>query len=154
MLLTDEQVNIRLESPLNLVNRLNQLTKRHSTSMDIFIPGPSDRLDHPNNNPLNDEYPAANSDDEIDNIVPDNVQKIKLGIVKVKALDVLHDSLDQLHSRLPEIDRVKDYSAIARDMNDILTAEDSKRSNINQQVIVYRPIINELSKYETVIANE
>ena len=156
MLLTDEQVNTRLESPLNLVNRLNALSRKTTNGMELFIPNNST-----NDSITNDKHvessagiSTANDDDELDNIIPDNAQKIKLGIVKQRALDVLHDSLNHLHMRLPEIDKIRDFSTIARDMNAILTAEDSKKSNIHQQVIVYRPVINDISKYETLVVNE
>jgi hypothetical protein len=77
-----------------------------------------------------------------------------MGIVKTRALDVLHDSLGELGSRLSEVSKVRDLATIAKVANDILTADDSKKNNIGQQVIVYKPIVNDISKYETLVVNE
>lgn len=148
MILNDTEVNNRLESPLNLINRLNQLNKR-TTGMELF--GVNQKI---RDNERSAGISTSDYDDPLDEIIPDSAEKIKLGIVKTKALDVLHDSLQSLHIRLPEIGKVKDLSTIAKDMNHILTAEDSKKSNNHSQVIIYKPIINELSKYETLVVNE
>lgn len=148
MLLKDEEVTARLESPNNLLNRLNRITARNDNPMSIFKPSDS-----------NDESSAvlggeSIETDDIDKLVEDNAKKIKMGIVKQRALDVLHDSLGELSGRLTEVAKVRDLATIAKDMNSILTADDSKKNNIGQQVIVYKPIVNDISKYETLVVNE
>lgn len=154
MILSDNEVTTRLESPLNLINRLARLNAVKSTGMEIFVP-PSQR----------DEIPAVLSDqsvqdilnaikdDNLEEVMPDNASKIKLGIVKAKALDVLHDSLLQLGQRLPEITKVKDYSTIAKDMKSIL-ADDESTTKHQSQVVIYKPIINDISKYDTLVVRE
>lgn len=155
MILTDEQITSRLESPLNLINRLKKLTDK-SNSMDLFIPTGFDvsSVREVSVVGLNNESSAVLDDDSLDDIIPDSADKIKMGLVKSKALDVLHDSLSSLHIRLPEIDKVRDLSTIASDMNRILTAEDATKGKINQQVIIYKPIVNDISKYDTLVVSE
>lgn len=148
MLLKDEEVTARLESPNNLLNRLNRITARNDNPMSIFKPSDS-----------NDESSAvlggeSIETDDIDKLVEDNAKKIKMGIVKARALDVLHDALGELGNRLGETAKVRDLATIAKDMNSILTAEDNKKNNINQQVVIYKPVVNDISKYETLVVNE
>ena len=148
MLLKDEEVTARLESPNNLLNRLNRITARNDNPMSIFKPSTSEV-----------EISAvlggeSIETDDIDKLVEDNAKKIKMGIVKARALDVLHDALGELGNRLSETAKVRDLATIAKDMNSILTAEDNKKNNINQQVVIYKPVVNDISKYETLVVNE
>lgn len=148
MLLKDEEVTARLESPNNLLNRLNRVTARNDNPMSIFRPSACDDV---SSAVLSGESIET---DDIDKLVEDNAKKIKMGIVKARALDVLHDALGELGNRLGETAKVRDLATIAKDMNSILTAEDSKKNNINQQVVIYKPVVNDISKYETLVVNE
>jgi len=152
MILSDAEVITRLNSPLNLINRLN----RSSTGMEIF---------RPSSNITNDESvsPAAISsfmngmlgtDSDLDEVIPDNAAKIKLGLVKAKALEVLHDSLETLHGRLTEVNKAKDLSTIARDMKHILIDDENDSRKGITNIVVYKTITNEISKYDTVIVSE
>jgi hypothetical protein len=120
--------------------------------MSIFLKKDLDEAQRAENRAVFDD---GNIDvDKIDELVEDSAKKIKMGIVKTRALDVLHDSLGELGSRLGEVSKVRDLATIAKVANDILTADDSKKNNIGQQVIVYKPIVNDISKYETLVVNE
>ncbi len=140
MILNDEDIKSRLESPLNLINRLNSILPK-SNAMDVFVPSGTTENDNP---------PAVPSED-LEEIVDE--KKLRLGLVRSLALDVLHSSLEQLSVRLPEVDKVKDLSQIARDMKTVLTEEEDTKRN-NHQVIIYKPIINDISKYDTMVVME
>lgn len=158
MILDDNEVITRLGSPLNLINRLRG-NSSSKNAMDLFIPNESHRYD---------ESSAAISDESIKSIlesikevedsnpelIPDEAAKIKLGIVKAQAIDVLHDSILELGRRLPEVQKVRDLASIARDMKSIASdeTENSKRGNTN--VVVYKPITNDISKYDTLVVVE
>jgi hypothetical protein len=146
MILNDNEVNTRLESPLNLLNRLNRVTSK-STGMELFKSSTSD------DESLAVFDSASLTTDKIDELVEDSAKKIKLGIVKSRALNVLHDSLGEIERRIGEVEKVRDLATIAKTANDIL-AEDNKKQTIGQQVIVYKPIVNDIAKYETLVVNE
>ena len=80
-------------------------------------------------------------------------KKLRLGLVRSLALDVLHDSLHSLKLRIPEVGKAKDLSSIARDMKFVLT-EDEANAKTATQVVIYKPIINDISKYETMVVVE
>lgn len=161
MILTEDEVNTRLESPLNLVNRLNRLTKTKSNAMDIFtnkmpvIDGIIGEMEI-----VNDESPAArdlnDNETQVEDLVENAAEKIKLGVVRQRALDVLHDSLGELGARVKDgrVEKARDLATIAEKMDHIINKESNGKNQFNQQVIVYKPIVNEVSKYETILVGE
>ena len=144
MILNDNEINTRLKSPQNLINKINNVSRVKATGMELFIP-------HISETPNDSELSLAVNDDPLDEVIDE--QKIKLGLVKSRALEVLHDSLNQLQVRLPEVSKVRDYSSIARDMKAILTDENEGKK-IAAQVVIYKPVINDISKYETLVVME
>jgi hypothetical protein len=144
MLLTDDDVDVRLSSPLNLVNRLERLGGKKTTGMELFIPGPTDQ------NQLIE--PSSDSTDPIDELVDE--KKIKQALVKSLALNVQHDALMQLQMRLGEIGKVKDLSSIASEMNKILVEDSKKQIANHNQILIYKPMINDVSHYDTVVVRE
>jgi len=144
MILNDNEINTRLKSPLNLINKINNVSRAKATGMELFIPRSTS---NENESSLN----GAVIKDELDQVIDEG--KIKLGLVKAKALEVLHDSLNQLQVRLPEVSKVRDYSSIARDMKAILVDEEAN-SKFGAQVVIYKPVINDINKYETLVVME
>ena len=141
MLLKDNEVITRLESPLNLINRLNSLTPKRN-GMEIFVPSSSEKTD---------ESSAANSTDESD---PDEERKIKMGLIKAKALDILGSSLEHLKLNLHQVSKIEKLATVAKEMKNIITDDNSHKNIVGQQVIIYKPIINDISKYETLVVRE
>ena len=129
MILDTNDVNERLQSPRNLINQL-AVRQPQSRGLDLFTGPRSDEL------------------------IPDVVDRIKESAVKTAALDVLHDSLINLKMRVSEIDRAKDLSVVALNMKRILTDDDSKSKSGPQQIIVYKPIMNEITHYETITVSD
>src|SRR5215510_1397816 len=131
MILKDSDITARLESPLNLINRLNRVGIKDN-AMDIFVPSQvsTDEAIEPD--------PVAEIVDE---------KKLRLGLIKSSAMDVLQDSLRNLKTRLPEVTKVRDLSSIARDMKIILT-EDEDLKKVPNQIVIYKPVINDISRYE------
>src|SRR5215510_1459400 len=109
MILKDSDITARLESPLNLINRLNRVGIKDN-AMDIFVPSQVST----------DESQVV--DDPVNEIIDE--KKIRLGLIKNSAMDVLQDSLRNLKTRLPEVTKVRDLSSIARDMKIILTEDE------------------------------
>lgn len=126
MILDDIEIAARIESPLNLLNRLkSSLTKR--------VPG---------HNHIPSIPPTT------DQLIEDIEDKIKYGTIKSKASAIMVDALDQLHNRLPEVQRPEKLSQIASDMNKVIGVKVESKSVSNAQVIIYAPQHNSETHYE------
>ena len=147
MLLTEEEVNARLESPDNLINRLRRVTEK-PTGLSIFgvptVAKPSSCVSTP---------------PPVENLVEDLERRIKTANIHEKALDLLSDSIDELKSRLPEVDSPKALASVAKDMGVIVKnieqTENERRSlrtSSNKiEFVFYAPTILKESDFGPVI---
>jgi hypothetical protein len=120
MLLTDEELKERMESPMNLMNRLH-------------------RAIHPDTHTLANVLPPS-ADEIIDNLE----DKIKTGSIKSKALGLVSSALDELKNRLPEVQRPEKLAAIAESMAKVVNATEPKKDSApiaQAQIIIYAPQI-------------
>lgn len=119
MILDEIDVKERLESPLNLMNRL-----RNSLST------PANKSFHPSLPPSSDQ------------IVKDLEEKIKFGSVKSKAAGIMADCLDELHNKLPEL-APKQLSSVAEQMSKIISNVQVKTADDKTpgQIVIYAPTI-------------
>ena len=118
MLLEDEELKRRIESPMNLLNRLKTATNPHK-----FTPIP--------------ELPPT-----ADEIIDELNDKITSGSIKSKAMNLMSSALDELKNRLPEITKPEKLAAVAADMNKVINGVESKVAGpvINgAQIIIYAP---------------
>lgn len=128
MILTDEQIQERVESPLNLLNRLRTATKTTLPSL-----------------------PAPAANDLIDNLE----DKIKVGKIKGEAAVIMADALRELKHRLPDCNKPEQLARVAETMNKIVEArQDREREDKAPQVIVYAPQVIQESYFETVHVRE
>ena len=137
MLLTESEVDDRLSSPLNLINRMRQATdSRNPTSptkaLELFMPP------------------------KVEDIIVDAEDKIKLGLAHKGSIDVMGKSIEMIRERLHEVEKVKDLSRIAVEMSRV-NAEISEirggGKGLNQ-LVIYQPMIVQENYYETVRVNE
>lgn len=112
MLLTDEDLQERLESPLNLMNRLR------SVSTPSNIPC----LPHPTSKDLNLD---------IDN-------KLAVGKLKETAASVMASALAELKVKIADVGKPKELAAIAESMNKIVQSR-ANEDKVPPQIIVYAP---------------
>lgn len=146
MLLSEEDVELRLASPLNLINRMKQ-----SAGMDVFV-GMHHRKENDSNPAVVTALPPS-----IDDLVENVTSKVKLNAVQEQALDLMHDSMGRLKLRMDEIDKPEKFAAVAHQMNNILNSIDEakhERGSAKQQVIIYKPVINNENHYETLSLND
>lgn len=138
MLLNTEQLNNRLDSPNNLINRL-----RHNKSNGIELFG------------------AVSKSSRAELIIPvlpsselDEVEReIKNGLVKSKAREILGDSLNYLHRELPNVDSSRELSNIAQSMSKIIESfEPKKDSHTPGNLVIWKPVMVNENHYESVIA--
>ncbi len=128
MILTDDEIKERVESPLNLLNRLRSTTRS---------------VTHPS-------LPAARSNDIIDDLD----DKIKIGGVRNKAAVIMAGALAELELRLPDIQKPERLAQIAVEMNKVLQTRQDEQKNPTAQIIVYAPQVREESYYETIEVKE
>lgn len=129
MLLNDEEVNARLESPLNLINRL-----RAAREIKTTIPS----------------LPPAAMD-----IVEGLEDKIKTVTLSRKAQSLADSAIEELSTRLSEV-KAEKLASVARDMSTVVSniRGGDKGNTSNTQVIVYAPQILNAELFETIHVND
>ena len=125
MLLTDEDVQERLESPLNLMNRLRNASRGVSPCL------------------------PPNSDD----LGLDIDQKLAVTKLRDTAAGIMALSLNELKGRIRDIQKPEKLAQIATEMNKVLTSRQDEQSKNNQpQIIVYAPqVVNETYFGEVIV---
>jgi hypothetical protein len=132
MILNDEEVKERMESPINLMNRLKNVSKARQI-------------------PSMPEYKPPSSKD----LIPDLDDKLADGTLRSKAAGIASAALSELSLRIPEIQKPEKLAQIAAEMNKILmTRQDRDDDDKRPQVIVYAPQVTHESHYESVVVNE
>lgn len=136
MILPEAEVKERYESPLNLLNRLkSQLSSPHSKKSNLIVSIP------------------PTSSEVIDNLD----EKLSSGGLKSKAAAIMSTCLDELKSRVREIEKPERLASIAAEMNKVVTAENKNNdrdSSDKPQIIVYAPSIISEEHFETVYVKE
>ncbi len=134
MILDDTEVQERMSSPLNLLNRLKTLTNSHKSHN--IIPS----------------LPPTASD-----VIADLEEKLKFGSIKSKASNIMIAAMDELKLRLPEVQKPEQLAKIAESMSKVVTAEtkDDKGDRLNApQFILYAPQFHNENHYEVIHARE
>src|SRR5574338_75480 len=131
MLLSDSQVNERLNSLDNLINSLSGLDRLESHQI---IPARD-----------NKEIEIPTLPPNIENLVDDLETKLRTAKINESALDIIDMSLEQLKMRLCEVEKPENLSRIASDMSKIVSGnrkpEDESNGKTQNQVIIYRPTV-------------
>ena len=116
MLLDEKELKLRIESPLNLLNRLRSITNPHASIPSL----------------------PPKSAEIIDNLE----SKIAEGGIKTKAIGIMNAAMDELHKRMPEVQRPEKLASIAESMSKVVNNATSKNDNDNvrtPQIIIYAP---------------
>lgn len=135
MLLDEKEVTERMESPLNLLNRLRSITtNKHSRDNTILSLPP-----------------------KAEQVIDDLEDKLKYGSLKSKAASIMSDAMDELKARIPEVTKPDQLARIAENMNRIVSAENKNndRDKMNApQFVMYAPQFVSENHYETIYAKE
>jgi hypothetical protein len=145
MILDDNEIQSRIESPMNLLNRLKS-----------SLSGPSGQILPSNPNPTNPHNLRIPSiPPTADQIVDDLEDKLKSKNLKSKAVNIINDCLDELSSRVSEL-KPERLATVAAEMNKIVTSEsDNNKDKSNQpQLVVYCPTFIKEDHFDTVYARE
>jgi len=130
MLLTDNEIRERMDSPLNLLNRLRTAVDRTSVSPCL---------------------PPTSSD-----IIEDLEEKVAFGSIKSKANSIISSALDELKTRLPEVHKPEKLAQIAAEMSKVINGtkvniEDNRKI---AQVVIYAPQLLTEEAFEVIEVNE
>jgi hypothetical protein len=118
MLLNEEELTTRMESPLNLLNRLKSLTNPHKKNIIPALPPTADEL------------------------ISDLDNKLGNKSAEKQAKAVMTAALTELEKRLPEVTKPEKLSAIAHDMSKIVSNTKAKEGEGGVkigQIVVYAP---------------
>lgn len=121
MLIKEEELNKRLNNPLNLINRMrNGMNPQRNSAMSLFIKPTEEKSSvdivrvppvfNPFSNPATaDSSALVPSDSESidtpssESIVKDMDDKVKLALAHDNALELLNSTLSQMKTKLPEM---------------------------------------------------
>ena len=131
--MNDDDITKRLESPINLMNRLRALS--------------SNPVRHPSLPP------------SIDDLVKDVDKKLEdqSDNLKSQAQKVLAASLRELEARMPDVQKPEKLASIARDMSAVIDNQNKKSASEGKettQVIIYAPQIRDERTYATINSKE
>lgn len=146
MILTEEEVTSRIESPLNLLNRLRTATKSRS----VIMPNQNDNNGSNGNN--NADPMSVFLPPKIGDLVEDIEDKIAMTNSKSDALKVMQSAIKDLKDRISEVDKPKDLARIATDMSKVVgTISDIRGEKADKkQLVIWQPLIVQENHYETI----
>jgi hypothetical protein len=133
MILSESEVTERMSSPLNLMNRLRNISRQSSNSQIPSIP------------PTSEE------------VIQDLEHKLASTSIKSKAANIMIAAMDELKSRIPEVTKAENLAKIAESMSKVVQAEskdNTQRSENQPQFILYAPQFHTEEHYEVIQAKE
>ena len=131
--MTDDEIKTRIESPLNLLNRLRSLTNNHST------------------------HPALPP--KISDVMKDVDEKLNdaNNSVKGKANTILLAAMDELHKRIPEVQKPERLASIVKDMSVVVDNQNKNNKKDDEElprIVVYAPQIRNENEYNIIHVTE
>lgn len=158
MIIDDSAATARLNSPLNLINRLKNVSRAKDSAMQLFT-GPGKLFNPFAARELSESQPAELPEKEsttLDTILADNESQIKLGLAHDKALSLLVNSVGVLESKLSEVSVSKLPQAIlaASKVVESIRRERTEASKNNKDREVhyhfYTPDQKKMESYEVI----
>jgi len=146
MLLSSEEVDNRLSSPLNLINRLRRVTADREQLV-MFGVQPDSRGGE-----------VVSLPPSIDSLIDGIDERLNVNEIESAAKSILLSSMKELAVRLPEVQRPEKLSTIAADMNKIIAQTHESKMMRNQtnniQVMIYAPKIRDEEQFDSITVNE
>jgi len=159
MIVNDKDAAARLNSPLNLINKLRDSKKNNA--MSLFIPTKKKETlpEIPSFNPFSPQASPETSTEEptkLNDILENHESQIKLGLAHDKALDLLNRSVEMLSAKLDDVSAAKLPSVISAASKTVesIRKERSEASKNNKDREVhyhfYTPSQKSVSEYEVI----
>jgi len=142
MILNDDEIQQRIESPINLLNRLRKTSTPRGGSI---LPSPAAIPVHIPTLP-----PKA------EDLVNDLEDKIANATARTKANSILVKAMVELEHRLPEVQKPETLARIANEMSKVISNQDANKGQANNtsQIIIYSPQIQPMENYEVIDIRE
>jgi hypothetical protein len=106
MIVSDSDALKRLDSPLNLINKLKtHISKDKQQAMELFTGPPRKSNSFPIELPV--ELPSKPAEPNLDTILANNESQIKLGLAHDKSLSLLAKAVDMLDAKLDDVSASK-----------------------------------------------
>jgi hypothetical protein len=152
MLISDQAAKEKLNSPLNLFNRLAELsqsTPRHNqrqnnqNGLSLFVPPSAVQ-------PSPDEVPS------LDGLLDNAETKIKLGLAHDKAVDLIHSAVSALHDKIDDIkaDKLPSVITSASKMIEGIRRErlEANKAKAGRDVHLhfYTPVQRQMETYQVI----
>lgn len=136
MILNDEEIAERIESPLNLLNRLKSSLGR------VIVPHSHSQIP---------SLPPSASD-----IIENLEDKISNSTVRSRAIGILTAAMDELKIRIPEVQKPEKLAAIAAEMSKVISHQDNRNQGDKplSQIIVYAPQVQNIENYQILDVSE
>jgi len=146
MILNDEEIQQRIESPINLLNRLRKTSTPRSGAIGPFTPSSSPAV------PVHIPTLPPKAEDIVDSLE----DKLANATARTKATSILVKAMSELEHRLPEVQKPETLARIATDMSKVISNQDAARNQNAQmsQIIVYAPQIQPMENYEVIDIQE
>lgn len=137
MILDNTEIQQRIESPLNLLNRLKRVSNSHQNNY------------NQNSIPINQIPSLPPTSDQLIN---DLEEKLKYGSIKSKAANIMIAAMDELSLRLPEVQKPERLASIAADMGKVVASQTAKAEETNRigQIIIYAPQLISEDRYDVI----
>jgi len=172
MLLTNKEAESRLNSPLNLMNKLRSRSESRNNAMSLFIPpkinNQEDRIskeklfnsfDKINITEVNTAAPASEQDQNtasLSNLIENHESQVQLGLAHDTALKLLNNSVTMLADKLDDIraDKLPGVVTAAAKVVEGIRRERSEASKSSKDKEVhyhfYTPQQRQISEYEVI----
>jgi len=159
MILDAEEIEARVNSPFNLINRLQNAVKRAEV---ISIPSLNSGLEQGTHQVTIPTYPnsfqsqPSSGEPTIDNLVESVDDKINKATAISGAKALMSESISRLRTRLIEVDKPTDLARIAVEMNKIVNnTEGNEKSKFNNiPIVIWKPEVHNEAHYETIIVSD
>lgn len=132
MLLDDNEIAERMQSPMNLLNRLRSISKPKQSDIQSLPPSASE-------------------------VIQDLEDKLAYGSIKSKAAGIMIAAMDELKKRIPEVSKPDQLARIAEHMSKVVSTETKNPRDPDEnkpQYIIYAPQFNQENSYEIIHARE
>jgi ABC-type transporter Mla subunit MlaD len=157
MLIKDNDAVARLQSPLNLINKLRSDGSRKS-AMSLFIPPVTKKIEEviPTFNPFKEEEKALTpSSPAIEDLIKDSEQQVKLTLAHDKALELLNRSVDLLSAKLDDVraDKLPSVITSASKVVEGIRRERLERESDSDREVhyhFYTPTQKKITEYEVI----
>lgn len=149
MILDKEEIDSRLSSPLNLLNRLRALTSSENKIVSI-----SSSIQTESSQSRPGQHPSLPP--SVDELVDGIEDKLNTARCKSGAKEVLATAIERLNVKVNDVEDAIQLSRIATDMGKIVNGFDSVKGSSQATAIpiIYRPIMLLETNFQTIQVNE